>query len=69
MNHALIPMERLLLTIRFCACGSFLIVIGDFTSIHKSTASKTIDKVLNKCKYLVIKYLFLKYILGDTSNC
>ncbi|KAJ8933645.1 hypothetical protein NQ314_006410, partial [Rhamnusium bicolor] len=43
-NHALLPMEMLLLTLRFFACGSMLIVVGDFAGVHKSTASKVILK-------------------------
>jgi hypothetical protein len=50
-------MEMLLLTIRFYACGSFLIVIGDFASIHKSTASKTIDKVTQAIADLRLQYI------------
>lgn len=36
-NHALNPFEQLLVCLRFYATGSFLISIGDFSAIHKST--------------------------------
>jgi hypothetical protein len=38
-------MEMLLITLRFFAIGSFLIVIGDYAGIHKSTAGKVVHKV------------------------
>lgn len=44
-NQALSASEMVLLTLRFYASGSFLITTGDFSGIHKSTASKVINKV------------------------
>lgn len=44
-NQALSASEMVLLTLRFYASGSFLITIGDFAGIHKSTASRIINKV------------------------
>lgn len=44
-NHALTSMEMLLITLRFFATGSFLIVIGDFGGVHKSTVGKAINRV------------------------
>lgn len=44
-NHAISPMNRLLLTLRFFASGSMLVAVGDFAGIHKSTACVIIHKV------------------------
>lgn len=38
-------MTQLLLTLRFYASGSFLIVMGDFMSVSKSLASRIIKRV------------------------
>nr|XP_049703859.1 putative nuclease HARBI1 [Helicoverpa armigera] len=44
-NNSVPALQQLLLTLRFYACGSFYITIGDFAGIHNSTASKIIRKV------------------------
>jgi hypothetical protein len=33
----------IIITLIYHACGSMLIVVGDFADIHKSTSSKTIS--------------------------
>nr|CAD7207158.1 unnamed protein product [Timema douglasi] len=44
-DRSLSPMNQLLLTLRFYALGSLLISVGDFSGVHKSTASVIIKKV------------------------
>uniref|UniRef100_A0A6P7GTK7 Uncharacterized protein LOC114324683 n=1 Tax=Diabrotica virgifera virgifera TaxID=50390 RepID=A0A6P7GTK7_DIAVI len=56
-NHALNPMEMLLITLRYFATGSFLVVMGDFGGIHKSTTSKVIFKVGNTFKICCLSFL------------
>ncbi|KAB0804374.1 hypothetical protein PPYR_01344 [Photinus pyralis] len=41
-NHAVTPITMLLVTLRFYATGSMLIVVGDFCGIDKSTASRIV---------------------------
>lgn len=43
-DRAVKPMDKLLLTLRFLATGDFYISIGDFTGVHKTTASRIIKK-------------------------
>ncbi|XP_044592656.1 putative nuclease HARBI1 [Cotesia glomerata] len=45
-NDAVPPMTQLLLLLRFCATGSFIITVGDFFGITKSCAHKIIDSLL-----------------------
>ncbi|XP_060846433.1 putative nuclease HARBI1 [Rhopalosiphum padi] len=44
-NFAVTSKHMLLMTLRYFASGSFLIVCGDFVGVHKSTASRTITRV------------------------
>lgn len=44
-NNAVSPEDKVLLTLRFYATGSMLIVCGDFIGIHKSTASRIVKLV------------------------
>ncbi|KAJ8959561.1 hypothetical protein NQ317_000754 [Molorchus minor] len=44
-NAAITPISQLLLTLRYFATGSMLVVVGDFCGIHKSTASRIVKKV------------------------
>jgi hypothetical protein len=39
-NYALLPVDQLLVALRFYATGSFLSVAGDFGGIHKTTTGK-----------------------------
>ncbi|KAJ3620693.1 hypothetical protein MTP99_004621 [Tenebrio molitor] len=56
-NHALTPMEMILATLRFFASGSFLIVVGDFCGVHKSTISKVVFKVARALANLRGRYI------------
>lgn len=44
-NRAVTPSEKVLLTLRYYATGSFVHVAGDFVGVHKSTAGKIIVQV------------------------
>lgn len=44
-NNAVSPEDKVLLTLRYYATGSMLIVCGDFIGIHKSTASRIVKLV------------------------
>ncbi|KAJ9579415.1 hypothetical protein L9F63_024478, partial [Diploptera punctata] len=44
-NHAISSMAQLLLTLRYYACGNFLICMGDFCGIDKGTTSRIIRRV------------------------
>lgn len=57
------PLHQLLLTLRFCATGSFQVVIGDFGDIHKSTMCRITKKVSE-----VIASLRPQYIHFPNSN-
>ncbi|GLV37058.1 hypothetical protein CBL_21394, partial [Carabus blaptoides fortunei] len=46
-NHAVKPMNMLLLTLRYLAAGNFVITVGDFAGVNKKkTAGNKIWKVL-----------------------
>ncbi|XP_066581979.1 putative nuclease HARBI1 [Prorops nasuta] len=62
-NKAVEPLNQLLLTLRFYATGSFLITIGDFGGIHKSTMCRIIKKVT-----VVLASLCPQYIKFPESN-
>ncbi|XP_045458300.1 putative nuclease HARBI1 [Melitaea cinxia] len=44
-NYAISPINRLLLTLRYYATGSFLNVVGDFTGTSKASASRIVNMV------------------------
>lgn len=56
-NDALTAAEKLLLTLRFFATGSFFITCGDFSGIHKSTACKAIQVVSEAIASLRPQYI------------
>ena len=45
LNHALPPLQQVLIALRFYASGSFLQVIGDTFGVDKSTVSRVITDV------------------------
>jgi hypothetical protein len=51
--------EKLIITLRFYATGSFLITIGDFSGINKSTVSKTLKRVSAIIASLRNKYIYM----------
>ena len=46
-NHALPPLQQVLIALRFYASGSFLHVIGDTAGVDKSTVSRVMTNVSN----------------------
>ena len=46
-NHALPPLQQVLIALRFFASGSFLQVIGDTAGVDKSTVSRVVTNVSN----------------------
>ncbi|XP_031329213.1 putative nuclease HARBI1 [Photinus pyralis] len=63
-NHAVTPITMLLVTLRFYATGSMLIVVGDFCGIDKSTASRIVAQVS-----MAIARLYKQYIkMPDTDD-
>ncbi|XP_031327365.1 putative nuclease HARBI1 [Photinus pyralis] len=44
-NHAVSPLQQLLVALRFYACGSFQIVAGDFGGLHRTTSGQIIRRV------------------------
>ena len=44
-NHALPPLQQVLIALRFFASGSFLQVIGDTAGVNKSTVSRVVTSV------------------------
>lgn len=47
-NYAVSPAHKVLLTLRYYATGSMLVVCGDFIGVHKSTASRIVKLVSNE---------------------
>ena len=56
-NHALSPMNQLLLTLRFYATGTFQLVVGDTLSVHKSTVCRTLHRVTSAIAGLRADYI------------
>ncbi|XP_051175595.1 putative nuclease HARBI1 [Leptopilina boulardi] len=44
-NHAISPMIQLLLSLRYYATGSFLMTVGDFSGVSKTSAFRIIHRV------------------------
>ncbi|XP_047523577.1 putative nuclease HARBI1 [Pieris napi] len=44
-NHVIMPITRLLLTLRYYATGSFLTVVGDFSGVSKASASRIVTLI------------------------
>lgn len=51
-NNAVSPEHKVLLTLRYYATGSMLVVCGDFIGIHKSTASRIVKLVSHEIAIL-----------------
>uniref|UniRef100_A0A1Y1MXP7 Putative nuclease HARBI1 n=1 Tax=Photinus pyralis TaxID=7054 RepID=A0A1Y1MXP7_PHOPY len=57
--HEIDPLNQLLITLRFYACGSFYITLGDFIGIHKTTAGRIIKRVTQAL--LTIRGNYIKF--------
>ncbi|XP_016984339.1 putative nuclease HARBI1 [Drosophila rhopaloa] len=44
-NYALSPEDKLLLALRFYACGNFLVAVGDFCKVSTSSACRAVKEV------------------------
>nr|CAI5842434.1 unnamed protein product [Callosobruchus analis] len=44
-NNAIAPVNQLLLFLRFCASGSYIVSVADLVGVHKSTASRIVERV------------------------
>ncbi len=51
--------EHLLIALRFYATGNFLITLGDFAGVHKSTVSRIIRKVTRIIASLRSKFIYM----------
>ncbi|CAI6346974.1 unnamed protein product [Macrosiphum euphorbiae] len=51
-NHAVSSEHKVLLTLRYYATGSMLVVCGDFIGVHKSTASRIVKLVSHEIALL-----------------
>lgn len=56
-NHAVSSKDMLLVTLSYFATGSFLQVVGDFTGIDKSTASRIVHKVSRAIAKLINEFI------------
>lgn len=65
-------MNQLLLTLRYFACGDFLVCVGDFIGIDKGTASRIIKRVSESIACLAptyIKFPSTQEEIGRTQEC
>lgn len=67
-NQCVQPLTQLLLTLRFYASGSFLTCVGDFIGIHKSTASRIVNKVSRAIASLARRYIKLPSTQEDVEH-
>lgn len=58
----------LLLTLRFYATGSFLIVVGELSGVHYSTASRIIHKVSRSLAKLGTQFIKMPSTVSETSE-
>ena len=58
-NHSIPGMLQIFCTLRFYACGSFQVVVGDGIGIHKSSVSRIIARVTEKiCR---LRNMYIKF--------
>lgn len=67
-NTALTPAEMVLITLRFLATGSFLQIIGDFSGIDKSTASRVISKVIRVIARLKKQFINMPHTADEIKR-
>lgn len=61
-------MEMLLITLTFLACGSFLVVVGDFLGVHRSTVCKTIYRVCTAIALLRPQFLKMPENIDEVTE-
>ena len=64
-NSAIQPAIKLLLTLRFFATGSILLVVGDFVGVSKASASIIVDQVSTAIAGLGQHYIKMPTILEE----
>ncbi|RVE47947.1 hypothetical protein evm_007461 [Chilo suppressalis] len=57
-NYAVKPMDRLLLTLRYYATGSFLSVVGNFTGVSKASACRIVKLITHAIAQLRSQFIF-----------
>lgn len=62
------PEQKLLITLRYYATGSFLAVCGDFVGVHKSTASQIIRLVSHELALLRPKFINFPSTSAEIDN-
>ncbi|XP_050460860.1 putative nuclease HARBI1 [Cataglyphis hispanica] len=56
-NHAISPMNQLLLTLRFYATGNHLLSVADFSGVSKTSSHRIIHRVTNAIARLRPRYI------------
>jgi len=67
-NNAVTPEQKLIITLRYYATGSFLAVCGDFVGVHKSTASQIIRLVLHELALLRPQFINSPSTSAETAQ-
>ena len=70
-NHALRPIDQLLIALRFYASGNFLQVIGDTVGVDKSTVSRAVHDVsqlLSAKQSMFIKWPTTAAVINENKN-
>lgn len=67
-NNAVTPEQKLLITLRYYATGSFLAVCGDFVGVHKSTASQIIRLVSHELALLSPQFINFPSTSAETDT-
>lgn len=65
-NHTVSPEHKVLLTLRYYATGSMLVVCGDFIGVHKSTASCIVKLVSHEIALL--RPQFVHFPINERVN-
>ena len=56
-NHALQPLEMILILLRFLSCGTFQLVIGDTTNVSQPTVSRMVGRVVDAIVGVAGRYI------------
>lgn len=62
------PEQKLLITLRYYATGSFLAVCGDFVGVYKSTASQIIRLVSHELALLRPQFINFPSTSAETDT-
>lgn len=64
-NEAVTPEQKLFLTLRYYATGSFLVTCGDFCGIHKATACRIVKQVSHELALLRPQFVCFPTAAGE----